>query len=111
MQRASIDELNRGAWAEALEQHKLVYPDERVVSFLAAHYSDVSANKDRKALDLGFGAGRHLRVLVDYGFQVAGIDYIKTAADAARRDSWRSARRLRPAAGRPQRQAVSRSII
>ncbi len=85
MHRASIDELNRGAWAEGLEQHKLVYPDERVVSFLAAHYSDVAANKDRKALDLGFGAGRHLRLLVDYGFQVAGIDYVETAADAARK--------------------------
>lgn len=73
------DELTRRAWSRALAENKLLYPDERVVAFLARTFPDIEENLARNALDIGFGSGRHLKLLLDYGFQTYGIDYAHEA--------------------------------
>jgi len=79
-----MDENNRAAASQQIRLHQLVYPDERVVVFLAKNYSARDTNKQRRALDVGCGSGRHLRLLLDYGFQSYGIDYSQDAIDVAR---------------------------
>jgi SAM-dependent methyltransferase len=79
-----MDENNRAAASHEIRLHQLVYPDERVVVFLAKNYRDRNANKQQCALDVGCGSGRHLRLLLDYGFQSYGIDYSEDAIDVAR---------------------------
>ena len=78
------DETNRLVSARQVQEHQLLYPDERVVAFLAANYPDVDGNFARRALDFGFGSGRHVRLLLDYGFQAFGIDYAQEAVEVAR---------------------------
>jgi 2-polyprenyl-3-methyl-5-hydroxy-6-metoxy-1,4-benzoquinol methylase len=85
MTTPQIEQANRSAWTNALQSHQLVYPDERIVSFLASNYSNLAENKARHALDIGFASGRHCRLLRDYNFTVHGIDYIESAADTARK--------------------------
>jgi SAM-dependent methyltransferase len=73
------DELTRRAWTVALEKNKLLYPDERVVAFLARRFPDIDENRARNAIDIGVGSGRHLKLLLDYGFRTFGIDYTEEA--------------------------------
>ncbi len=73
------DDATRRAWAGALQSHQLLYPDERVVSFLARRFAATADNRARHALDIGCGSGRHVQLLLDYGFQTAGIDYTPDA--------------------------------
>ncbi len=59
------------------------YPFERIAAYaarVAAKHSDVSL---AKALDFGYGGGRHLKVLSDLGFDVYGIDPSEDAIDTA----------------------------
>ena len=85
MSKFSIgDEANRTAASSHVRQHQLLYPDERVVVFLAAKFPDRAVNAERRALDVGFGSGRHLRLLADYGFQTYGIDYSRDAVEITR---------------------------
>ena len=37
----------------------------------------------KKALDIGFGSGRHLKLFLDYGFETYGIDYSEDAVNTA----------------------------
>ncbi len=84
MSKFSIgDEANRTAASSHVRQHQLRYPDERVVVFLAAKFPDKAMNAERRALDVGFGSGRHLRLLAEYGFQTYGIDYSRDAVEIA----------------------------
>lgn len=58
-----------------------VYPFERIAAYaaiVAARYSDIS---QAKALDFGFGGGRHLKVLSDLGFECYGLDVNEDAID------------------------------
>ncbi len=41
-------------------------------------------NKVKRVLDVGCGAGEHLRKMNDYGFEVAGMDISEKAVDIAR---------------------------
>lgn len=60
------------------------YPDENLVRLLSS--LPASVPRDR-ALDYGFGSGRHLSLLRDFGFQtVCGTEVSSVALDAARRD-------------------------
>ena len=69
------DEATRAASAAALKQHQLIYADESVVRFFARRFNSYLENQSRNAIDLGFGSGRHLRLMLDFGFQVWGTDY------------------------------------
>ncbi len=70
---------------EELKKHRLLYPDERIVTFLSKYFKDFQANSHKNALDIGFGSGRHLKILLDYGFQVSGIDFSQEALNLARK--------------------------
>lgn len=83
---ADVDKENLTAWVRHYRRPgPLLYPDERIVTFLAGQFRDREANRNRKALDIGFGSGRHVSLLADYGFQVYGIDYNEEAVEAARK--------------------------
>ncbi|KYH34822.1 tRNA (mo5U34)-methyltransferase [Clostridium tepidiprofundi DSM 19306] len=69
------DEKNKDRWSKEIKKHQMLYPNERVVAFIARNYSNFNENKDKKALDIGFGSGRHLKLLMDYKFETYGIDY------------------------------------
>lgn len=69
------DEATRKAWGNALCKNQLLYPDERVVSFLARRFPDIEKNSKRHAIDIGCGSGRHVKLMLDYGFNSWGIDY------------------------------------
>lgn len=58
-------------WTELyrLEKHRLRYPSEHVVRWLAG-----LPFSEGVALDIGCGAGRHLRLLEDFGFTACGVD-------------------------------------
>lgn len=60
------------------------YPFERMAAYAsgaASTYLDVS---QARALDFGFGGGRHLKVLSDLGYDVYGIDISEDAIDTTR---------------------------
>jgi SAM-dependent methyltransferase len=81
----SIDAGNQTAWARILRANELTYPDEQVVRFLAARYGEAGVPAGANALDVGFGSGRHLRLLMDYGFTSHGLEVVPEAVDVARR--------------------------
>lgn len=57
------------------------YPVERIAAYVYAiskKYPDVTR---ARALDFGFGGGRHLRVLAELGFDTYGIDVTQDALD------------------------------
>lgn len=93
MEQLNLEQMNRAAWGQEMRKHQLLYPDERVVAFVATHYPDTTANSDCKALDIGFGSGRHVQLLLNYGFQVYGIDYAQEAVEIAR-SLWKDHPRL-----------------
>lgn len=76
-----FESLNRAASGETLRKHVLLYPDERVVAYLARTWPDRARNAGRTALDVGFGSGRHMKLLLDYGFSPSGIDYSEVAVE------------------------------
>lgn len=84
VQNLDVDVANRSAATRALREHHLLYPDERIVCFLAANYPDRTENRLRHALDVGFGSGRHCVLLRDFGFDVSGVDYVESAVTTAR---------------------------
>lgn len=52
------------------------YPSESVVRFVAAGFGRASsASEARRILDLGCGAGRHLRLIEEFGHDAVGLDY------------------------------------
>jgi SAM-dependent methyltransferase len=81
----SFDERNRQAWSNEIRKNVMLYPNERVVAFLARNFGNLEENRSRTALDIGFGSGRHLKLLLDYGFRTYGIDYSQACLDTASR--------------------------
>ena len=72
----NYDEQNKKVWSNVIKKDVMLYPNERVVAFLARNYPKIEENKaSRKALDIGFGSGRHIKLFMDYGFEAHGIDY------------------------------------
>ncbi len=71
--------------ARTLANHQLGYPNEYVVRFLADFSSNSALTSlPLEGLDIGFGAGQHLRLLMDYGFRASGIELVPEAGDRAR---------------------------
>ncbi len=77
------DQLNIKAWNKQLEKNQMLYPDERVIACLAKYFNKTEENKSKKALDIGFGSGRHIKLLLDYGFDAYGIDYSESSVKIA----------------------------
>jgi SAM-dependent methyltransferase len=71
-------------WKEEIKKHVMLYPDERVVEFIANNYKEKD-NSNKNALDLGFGSGRNLIPLLDYGFNAYGIDYNEECCKVAKK--------------------------
>ncbi len=63
-------------WKDVIKKHVMLYPNERIAQFMGRKFSN-SDNSNKKALDIGFGSGRHLKIALDYGFDTYGIDYYK----------------------------------
>lgn len=81
---SSTDNKNMLAWSNEIKKNIMLYPNERVVAFLGRNYKDIQNNSERKALDIGFGSGRHLKLLLDYGFQTFGTDYSEECLKVAK---------------------------
>lgn len=79
----NFDEINKKAWKDEINKNIMLYPDERVVSFLGRNYRDLKNNENKNAIDIGFGSGRHLKLLMDYNFNTYGIDYNQRCVDIA----------------------------
>lgn len=82
--RLIYDKKNELAWSSEINKHQMLYPNERIVAFLAKNYKDIDGNSNKKALDIGFGSGRHMKLLLDYGFKVYGIDYSQDSVNIAK---------------------------
>ncbi|MGE7022751.1 class I SAM-dependent methyltransferase [Solibacillus cecembensis] len=80
----NIDELNVSAWTKEIKKNVMLYPNERVVAFLGRNYKPIDNNSKRKALDIGFGSGRHLKLLLDYNFNTYGTDYSEQCVQVAK---------------------------
>lgn len=63
-------------WKDVINENAMLYPNERVAQFMGRKYSGCD-NSNKKALDIGFGSGRHLKIALDYGFDTYGIDYFE----------------------------------
>ncbi|WP_338652592.1 class I SAM-dependent methyltransferase [Lysinibacillus sp. Y5S-8] len=81
----NYDESNKKAWGRVIRKNQMLYPNERVVSFFAKNFPDTQGNIAKNALDVGFGSGRHLSVMVDYGFNTYGIDYSEDCLDECKK--------------------------
>jgi len=78
----SLNQQNRAFAAQALVNHTLLYPNEYVVRFLASlpHRPD-GMTPLKEGLDIGFGSGQHLKLLMDYGYRAHGIELVPEAGD------------------------------
>ena len=70
------------------KQNFLFYPNEEIIKFINKYHKkyDPFAKKSKlspKALDFGFGSGRHIKYLVDNGFFGYGIDISNQAKKLA----------------------------
>lgn len=70
---------DKHAWAKELQRNVLLYPDSAVVALLSRAYPGRKLPKASEALDIGFGSGRHLKLLLDFGFLSHGIELIEQA--------------------------------
>ena len=78
------DVVNRKVWSQELLKNVMLYPNEKIVAFLGRNYKDRQSNMAKNALDVGFGSGRHLKLLSEYGFNVSGIDYSEVSLQTAK---------------------------
>jgi SAM-dependent methyltransferase len=60
------------------------YPNEHVVRFLMAHKAAVENIGARRFLDIGCGAGRHMQLASELGFEPYGVDTSITGLQHAR---------------------------
>lgn len=77
---------NQLLWAKEIQTNQMLYPNERVVGFLAKNYKkNINNNVNMKALDIGFGSGRHLKLLKDYNFDIHGLEYNQICIDTCKK--------------------------
>lgn len=63
-----------------LAQFRLKYPDENVIRFVKGSFPN---SEGVRLLDLGCGAGRHVKFMAEEGYDVTGLDFSQTGLDAA----------------------------
>lgn len=66
--------LTARLWRDVQNQNTLRYPDEHVVRWLSFVQGKRPARPGDLALDVGYGQGRHLRLLSQFGYVANGID-------------------------------------
>ncbi|MCL1884768.1 MAG: class I SAM-dependent methyltransferase [Defluviitaleaceae bacterium] len=81
----NYDSTNKEGSKRIFLKKHLLYPNERVVAFLAQYYGDIQNNANLKGLDIGCAQGRHIELMLDYGFQAHGVDYVEDACDFCRK--------------------------
>lgn len=74
--------ITKEFWESQLRQHVLLYPAEDVVRFLSRE--EFGEGRVKEGLDVGFGSGRHLKVLMDFGIRANGLELFQGAIDQAR---------------------------
>jgi SAM-dependent methyltransferase len=79
---AAVDAANKAVWDRVLRRDRPTYPDEQVVRFLAGRAGSGRPTGGR-GLDVGFGSGRHLALLMEQGYQASGIEVLEEAVTAA----------------------------
>ncbi|WDV46161.1 methyltransferase domain-containing protein [Clostridiaceae bacterium M8S5] len=80
----SYDKSNIKAWSKQIAKNQMLYPNERVIACLAKNFKEIKENNRKNGLDIGFGSGRHLKLLLDYGFNTYGIDYSDKSVEIAK---------------------------
>lgn len=71
-------------WRDEFYRNELRYPNEDVVRFLNRVRVQLKKNKRRlEGLDIGFGSGRHLNLLMDYEIRAHGVELFTDAIDRA----------------------------
>ena len=71
-------------WKDEFYRNELRYPNEDVVRFLNRVSIQLKQNKRHlEGLDIGFGSGRHLKLLMDYEIQAHGVELFSDAVDRA----------------------------
>jgi 2-polyprenyl-3-methyl-5-hydroxy-6-metoxy-1,4-benzoquinol methylase len=79
--RQRLDSTTQNSTIRNLRQRVSMYPDDRLVAFLSRSFGKDVPCKNYKALDIGFGGGRHLKLLDNFGFETYGIEYVQPAID------------------------------
>jgi len=65
------------AWLRALKTNQLRYPSEFVVRWLSRVRRELP--KECNALDMGFGAGQHLKLFMEFGLRAWGTELLNDA--------------------------------
>lgn len=83
-QQTSNLETTSRFWKDEFYRNELRYPNEDVVRFLNRVNVQFKENKHRlEGLDIGFGSGRHLSLLMDYEIRAHGVELFADAIDRA----------------------------
>ncbi|WBW95457.1 class I SAM-dependent methyltransferase [Oceanirhabdus sp. W0125-5] len=82
-EKKKIDNQNEMGCSKEIKRHQMLYPNERVVAFLARNYPNFNENRDKRTVDIGFGSGRHFKLLMDYEFDTYGFDYSEDCVEIA----------------------------
>lgn len=77
------DDSTQRTSAKHVSTSPILYPDERLVALLNRRYP-LGSRGGLNALDIGFGSGRHIRLLHDMGFNAHGIEYTNEAVEATK---------------------------
>ena len=80
----SAEKSNQEFWAKHAATSPIFYPDERLVAMLSAKRKKWSSDANPSGLDIGFGSGRHLKLMIDLKVNAYGIEYNRDAIEATR---------------------------
>ncbi len=61
-------------WALETRRNTLLYPDDDVVRMVSRYRSKLG-DKPARALDIGCGSGRHMKLLIEKKFETLGLDH------------------------------------
>ncbi|NEQ36720.1 MAG: class I SAM-dependent methyltransferase [Okeania sp. SIO3I5] len=78
----AINEKNKDFATKQLSKNILRYPDEHIVRFLSKIKTEEKVNLE--GLDIGFGSGQHLKLLMDFGYRASGVEFVPEACDRVR---------------------------